>query len=211
MQVEAVVGVSCCGYYTGINGGMCGGGVSGCSPSDGNPRVGGGGSQTSGGAAGVTVGYSSLATTGSQYTGGNGALYGGGGGGGYYGGGGGGVSSYNIGGGGGGSGYIGGCLAGSYTQPGYSGLTISATVAAASSDVSYVSGSSSGVSAVGMGGAGSITSTVPGAGGNGRVLILSYAIGKLVHCELLINFNLLLVMSITKISIKMHYDLWVNF
>ena len=67
-------------------------------------------------------------------------------------------------------------MAGSYTQPGYSGLTISATVAAASSDMSYVSGS--GVAAVGMGGAGSITSTVPGAGGNGRVLILSYAIGE---------------------------------
>ena len=88
------------------------------------------------------------------------------------------MSAFNMGSGGGGSGYIGGCLAGSYTQPGYSGLTISATVAAASSDVSYVSGS--GVAAVGMGGAGSITSTVPGAGGNGRVLILSYAI-----CEFL--------------------------
>ena len=150
-----------------------------CSPSDGNPRVGGGGNQTSGGAADVSVSpYSPFATAGSQYTGGNGALYGGGGGGGYYGGGGGGVSDNDAGAGGGGSGYIGGCLAGSYTQPGYSGLTISATVAAASSDVSYVSGSGSGVSAVGMGGAGSITTTVPGAGGNGRVLILSYAIGK---------------------------------
>ena len=58
---------------------------------------------------------------------------------------------------------------------------MSATPAAASSDVSYVSGSGGNIGgvAVGMGGAGSITSTVvPGTGGNGRVLILSYTIGN---------------------------------
>ena len=156
-------------YVASISGGLCGGGLIGCTAdASGVTWQGGSGSQTAGGTAGAcctSCNCAFTATVGSQYGGGDGGLVGGGGGGGYYGGGGGGDSLGNVHGGGGGSGYIGGCDTGTgVTLQGNSGTTAAATLPAGTSDASYVSG-------VGIGGAGKTDGTVPGAGGNGMIVI----------------------------------------
>lgn len=87
-------GVCDLGSCIGINSGLCGGGLEGCSSTDGNYFEGSGGTQTSGGAGGVSsnpwgwVDNWAPGNPGSQYQGGSGGTvsYGGGGGGGYYGG-----------------------------------------------------------------------------------------------------------------------------
>ena len=71
------------GWSTGLNGGLCGGGLHGCSPLDSNPRSGSGGSQIIGGVGGSSEYGFTSGNSGIRYQGGNGGTYGGGGGGDY--------------------------------------------------------------------------------------------------------------------------------
>ena len=68
-----------------------------------------------------------------------------------------------------GSGYVGGCDLGSFMLSGSSGIDASRTLPGGSGDVHY---NSAAAAAVGTGGEGARSPTIPGAGGNGLIVVL---------------------------------------